>query len=201
MWWTTSKCLGWELGKLWINIFKVLPWKIKVWSPLLQWVKQFTTRWSMWGPRCTIYAKQLPMATLKWNTNRLLQQLQIYWPRASAESSLQLWSSVYKFNSKSTPNTSTTKSMSSQAATEGECWSQSRYNLTKTKSTETFHRIPTMFVVGIRREQVKRLYSGVSSPPLQNTVVPFFFQTLHTTLDLYTPLALKPPNKDYGSCG
>jgi len=70
------------------------------------------------------------------------------------------------------------------------CWSQSRYDLTTIKSTETFHRIPTVFAVGIRRKEVKRLYSGVSAPPLQNTVVPFFFQTLHTTLGLYTPLVL-----------
>jgi len=60
------------------------------------------------------------------------------------------------------------------------CWSQSHYDLTMIKPTETFHRIPLVFVVGIRREQVKRLYSGVSALPLQNTAVPFFFQTLHT---------------------
>jgi len=40
------------------------------------------------------------------------------------------------------------------------------------KSTETFHRIPKMFAVDIRCEQVKRLCS----------VVPFFFQTLETSL-------------------
>jgi len=40
---------------------------------------------------------------------------------------------------------------------------------------------PTVFVVDIRLKQVKRLYSGVSAQLLQNTVVPFFFQTLHTT--------------------
>jgi len=37
------------------------------------------------------------------------------------------------------------------------CLSQSRYDLTTIKSTETFHRIPTVFAVGIRREQVERL--------------------------------------------
>jgi len=47
------------------------------------------------------------------------------------------------------------------------CWSQSRTDLTMIKSTETFHRIPTVFVVGTRHKQVKRLYSGVSAPPLQ----------------------------------
>jgi len=77
--------------------------------------------------------------------------------------SFLLWSSVYKSNSKSTPNTSATKSRSSRAATEGECWSQSRYDLTTIKSTKTFHRIPTVFAVGIRCEQV--VFRGFSPAP------------------------------------
>jgi len=97
-----------------------------------------------------------------------------------------LWSSVYKSNSKSTPNTSTTKLMSSQAATEGECWSQSRYDLTMIKSTD---RILTVFVVGIRDEQVKRLYSGVSAPEIGNYSTSFPLSSFHSLFPL-SPITL-----------
>jgi len=45
-------------------------------------------------------------------------------------------SSVYECNSKSTPKTSATNSASSQAATEGECWSQSQGSSLQKHSTE-----------------------------------------------------------------